>query len=228
MKWKLLLAIMIIAVIGVLVLISGIAGTQFRDAVTGNVVAEFFTGMFANPSGKSFVITLTTTRETFYGKKYSMTDVSLTAKGSYKLIKIGDDTVSLTDAAAAEIAINKMDGSIEFKDDGSIAIIAKTNSITVDSYVTTSDKVKDVSIVMMPSRYAISNIRLSKIVFDSVIGNLKTMGETGTDKESEVSLKGGKMEISNFAGSLTMTEVGEVIMIGSVSSVKGDKFSFSV
>jgi hypothetical protein len=54
------------------------------------------------------------------------------------------------------------------------------------------------------------------------------MGEAGTDKESEVILKGGKVEISNFVGSLTMTEVGEVSMIGSVSSVKGDKFSFSV
>jgi len=228
MKWKLLLAIMIIAVIGVLVLISGIAGTQYTDALTGNVVAEFFTGMFTKPSGKSFVITLTTTRETFYGKKYILTDVSLTAKGSYKLIKIGDDIVSIKDAAAAEITINKMDGSIEFKDDGSIAISAKTNSIAINSYVTTSDKVKDVSIVMMPSRYAIGNIGLSKIVFDSVIGNLKTMGEAGTDKESEVILKGGKVEISNFVGSLTMTEVGEVSMIGSVSSVKGDKFSFSM
>jgi hypothetical protein len=190
MRWKLLLAVLVIL---------GIAGLLFFwETGTGylnflkNKVGEFTSIIFkwVAPGGKQFSITLTADKEIFYGQKYKISNSTFEGSGAVKELKINSAVSTVTQAS---IKIEAMKDSFEITRQNSVKISADAASIVINAvqFLNTN-----VYVEMLPSSFLLSQFNQDKLMLYSVNGQVKT--EEGWVKE----LSNADIEIQNFKGSL--------------------------
>lgn len=220
MRWKALLAVVLIVVI-VGLLLTTKTGLDYFEFLR-NKVGEFFSVMFRKPPGELFEIVLTTSREPFFGQSYKVTNSSFSCSGVYQSIRFGEHVISQKTLKKVSIELKNIKGTFEYTKEGSIRLSGQSTFIEIDDLRLSSPRASRVEIEIVPLDFSLTNIDQDKITLFPVTGDIKRVIN---DKLDSVSLTNEKLEINDFRGELSFRE-GDMMLAGSASSIVGDKFSF--
>jgi hypothetical protein len=208
MKWKLLLAVLIILGIAGLLFFweTGTGYLDFLKTKVGEFTAVVF--KWVAPSGKQFSIVLTTDKEIFYGQKYKVSNSTFESLGTVKEVRI-NNAVSTSQAS---IKIEGMKGSFEITRQNTVKISADAASVVLSTVQFSN---ANVYVEILPSSFLLSQFNQDKLVFSSVSGQVRT--EEGWAKE----LANADIEIYNFKGSLKL-EGNQTVLEGLTSKLIAD------
>jgi len=220
MRWKVLLAIVLIVVI-VGLLLTTKTGMDYFEFLR-NRVGEFFSVMFRKPPGELFEVVLTTDREPFFGQSYKLTNSSFSCSGVYQSIRFGEHLINLKTLKKVYIELNDIKGTFEYTKEGVVKLSGDSTLIEIDDLTLSSSKPSKVEIEIVPLEFSLTNIVQDKITLFPVTGDIKRIIN---DKIDSVSLTNDKLEINNFHGELSLRDEN-IMLAGSTSSIVGDKFSF--
>jgi hypothetical protein len=224
MRWKALLAVLLILAIAGLLLVTK-SGQNYLDFFKNGIgrVGSFVTGFIRFGTGKEFQINLTASKEQFAGLKFKVENSSLTVSGNYLSIKIGDQIVGLKNKKTVDLSMAYFNGNVEFTAEGNAKISAESNSFEIEDMNYFSEKPVKIEMIVEPTKLVLTNLFMDRITFSSLTGELQRVVD---DKTDSISLKNDKLEISNFAGMILSSD-GKLTLQGFASAVKGEGFSFS-
>ncbi len=203
MKWKLLLAVLVILGIVTLLFITdtGVSSLNFLKRKVGDFVAVVFKWA---PGGKQFYIRLTTNRDTLYGQTYKISNATFEGSGTAKEVKINKATSLLN---KVDVKIEGLKGSLEITDQDTVKVSGDAASVVLNNLPILN---LNIYVEMVPSGFTLSQFSQEKITLPSVTGEIKT--EDGWTRPLGVS----NLEIYNFKG-IVKLEGNQVVLIGLTS-----------
>jgi hypothetical protein len=215
MRWKALLAlILIIGIIG-LVTYGGIGKNLFHGLKVGG-----FTKTKA-PT-QTFTIALSSKKDTFYGQSYKITNSTFIGSGVCQPIKLNE--LTMQKQTNCEIVIGDLSGQFIYTSIGSIKLIAETTNIIIDGSTYSSPQPIKIDIELAPSSFSLGGISEDKISFVSITGEVKKLGND-TSVKSISYLNADTLDITKFVGQISLKD--EIVtLIGITNSVKGNDFSW--
>jgi len=221
MRWKALLAVLLILAIAGLLFFTN-SGQYYMNFFKIRV-GQFVSGIFGPTSGKTFSIILTASKEQFAGLNFKVSNSTLSISGDYKSIKIGDQIVDLKNKKTVDLSMSYFNGNIEFTAEGNAKISAEPNSFELNDLKYFSEKPMKVEMIIEPTKFLLTNLSMDKISFSPITGDIQRVNDSKVDS---ISLKNEKLEISNFAGLIKSSD-GKLTLQGIASAVKGESFSFN-
>jgi len=219
MKWKALLAVIIVLVIAGLLFATDV-GQKYIDFMkksVGNFVSIIFK---KQQPGQTFRVELTTNKYPFYGQSYRITNSTFTGSGFYQKIKVGDWDVTIKSGKKVGVTINNFNGLFEYTSEGGIKLTGESNQIEIEDRAYSSERPTKIELEIVPFSFSLNNIAQDRISLQSVSGEIKT-------DRGQAPLEKSKLEISFFTGDLMLAEDGNAKLEGVASSIIGDKFSFT-
>jgi hypothetical protein len=231
MNWKILLAIVAIAGIGLLLMQTdsgrGYLGqaSDFFGSWVGNFVSGLGNGN--PPSGKPFTIDLSAEKQSFFGQKYDLGNASLRVEGTCRSpISVGN--IALRSEGGSCVAdLGGAKGTFEYDQDGTVLFIGETDELTVNGDRMTSaveqgkatTKVK-VALEIAAGKFTLGDLSQDKITLSSVTGSIDRLSSDGTTAKSHEEMASETLEISHFTGYIKLDDA-KIIMHGIAYSVSG-------
>lgn len=219
MKWKVVLAaVLILAIVGFF-FFSGI-GSQY----TSQFGIGSLTGFLINQRpATAFQFSLSAPRESFFGQDYKLTNASLDADGLYQYINAGNLNLESKAGKNITIALRNFNGDFQISAGGGIVLKGTATYAEFGDISASPDKTLNIQMELLPTTYTLTSLQANAINFAGITGTL----QRGTpDNPDQVNLSNSKLTINYFAGSLTQQNDGTTVLLGSASSIKGDNFSF--
>jgi len=224
-KWKPILAVfLVLGILGIL-LSTGIGGSLFGNVgggvggLTGGIVGIFQPKV--NTGG--FDITLSASRDSFYGQDFKVTNASVFMNGVYSVLTIGDQNIDSTSGKNISVTVMDFTGDVQLTNAGSVSLTGTSDYVMIGDLVSSSAKSVKIQMEVIPDSATIGDLSLKSIQLDSALGTLSRTKSGATDT---VSLAGTKVDISDFIGSLALTQ-NDATLTGASTSVKGDSFTLS-
>lgn len=218
MKWKALLAVIIVlGILGLLFVTDvGKKYTDFLRTKVGDFIAVITR---ARPSGPPFRMVLTARKEPFYGQAYRVVNSSFTGSGFYRYMKVGGQVISIKSGEKININIRDLNGMFEYTNEGNVKLTGDSTHIEIDSFVLSPEVASRVDIEIVPFEFSLTGIEQGSIALPFVSGDVKT-------DRGDAPLDNSKLDIGFFFGSLNLAEDGTTVLTGTASAVTGDNFSF--
>lgn len=210
-----------------LILIVGIAGLlMYTDA--GRKTLNFFKiGRFINinpTAAQQFSIVLNANQGAFYSQSYTMTNSSINAKGVCQgSILVGEITINRM-ILDCDLALNDFNGNIDYTDGGTMLFTGKVTTMRIDDDIFSSPNGIQVKVGVIPTDCFLQNLRSNKIALPTTTGSISKLKADGT-ASLVAYLNQDSLEINNFSGYLQL-ENGQITLMGMVSSVKSQEFSW--
>ena len=222
MKWKLVLALIVIFAI-----IFFLFFTPYFKQYTGffglNADFGYLVGSFLRTQpliADKFDIELTASTDNLAGLGFKISNSSLEVKGTYSYLKIDGGNENFP-TGYLEIKLDNFSGAIDFLSADSIKISADASSVSVNGVQRNREKPYKVEFEIVPLELEVFNLKLDKLVL-TVDGQLKRM--IG-DKTDTVNLSGDRIEVKPYTGALALG-MGTYIFSGKANSVVGQNFDF--
>lgn len=174
------------------------------------------------PSGPGFQMTLAASPENFYGQTYQATNVSVDISGVYNYLNVGSQSFTSKSGQKLQLVIQDFSGSIQFTNSSTIVLSGSSSYMEVGDLVSSSSSPVKIQAEILPDGMTVDGLSQTSIHFGSITGSLSRNEGNATDN---ISLAGGKLDISFFGGSLSLAN-GVVTLSGIADSAKGDNFSF--
>jgi len=230
MKWKAVLAVLLVLGIFGLFLTTdygrGMFGNFFTGIFSGNFgdLTGSLTGIFQpKPTGSGFEVVVTTTKDAFSGQKYKVSGATVATDGIYNFLKVGDQVYESKSGKRLAITVKGFSGDVEFTAAGSMTITGTGNYFVLGDLISSSDKQMSVQIEIVPNTVEVDNFGQRSLHFASISGRLdRYVGE----KYDSVTLSNSRLDIGYFNGTLSFSDDGTVKLSGIAFSAKGDTFSF--
>lgn len=229
-------------------LVLGIFGffltTSFGQSLFGNIFSGIFGSLGINvgnlgsglgglngltgfitqpkPSGPGFQMSLAVSQQDFYGQTYQVSGASIDVSGLYNYLDVGSQSFTSKSGQTLELTIQDFSGSIQFTNSSTIVISGTSSNFAVGDLASSSSSPVKIQAEILPGNMTVSGLSQNSIHFDAISGTLSRNEGNATDN---VSLTGGKLDISFFDGSLSLAS-GGITLSGIADSAKGDNFSF--
>jgi hypothetical protein len=228
MHWKVLLSLMLIILISGVFLITPI-GQKYSESIrgfftknVGSVISTFSTAVLKTKPSGYFTVYLSASKESFYGQSFKVSNSTLSITGTYQNIRIGDQTLNSKSNKEANININNLNGVVEMMGNGNLRVSASSGYFEVGDYIFSSARPVKIEAEFTPSTFSLTPLVADKIVFSSVTGEIKRLGEL----TNTASLSNSKLEIRSFNGYIKLELEGSMSLHGLSNNVKGDTFNF--
>lgn len=142
-------------------------------------------------------------KENFYGISFSLHNVTVFSKGTYKGISLGETEVSLKSGKEANISFQILTGSLNYTDN-TIKLVGSCTNLTIDEYVAYSPNGIDFYAEIVPTEFLIIGIKKDVIRFEEITANL-------TGEKAIFMLKGDRLEINNFEGDFSLQNITVIL-----------------
>ncbi|HKZ45512.1 MAG TPA: hypothetical protein VJ343_02295 [archaeon] len=219
MKWKVILAVIVILGIAGLLLATDV-GQNYADFLRKSVGNFISVIIRRQSSGPMFGIELTANKDSLYGQTYNMANSTFEGSGFYQKIKVGDSDVTIKSGDDVDVLIGNFNGVFEYTVDGMVKIAGSSNHIEINDLAYSSAKANKFQLEMVPFTFTLSNVVQDKITLKMAYGEVKT-------DRGQAPLEGSKLDVNFFVGDLRLDSDGNVNLLGITNSVIGDKFSFT-
>ncbi len=223
MRWKPLAAVVLVLAIASLLFVTDIGKryTDFFRFKVGDLISPLLVLFKVKPpSGQQFTIVMSTDLDAFKGKDYKLVNSSLSVNGILDSLKIGTQVIGLKEMGLIDVSLDNIAGDFIILGDGSIRFTGTADAVEVDRLRISGSNTIELSIY--PKEFSLNGLYQDKLSFTGVTGEIKRYEGDKTDR---VSLDNSRVDIYNFAGSLSYRDQTAVLG-GMTNSVSGDKFSF--
>lgn len=232
MRWKGLLAAMLIILISALLLVTPI-GQKYTENIrdffankVGSAISTLSSAVLKTKPSGTFTVYLSASRESFYGQSYKISNSTFSVTGTGQSIRIGEQTLTSKANSETSINIKVTSGVLEMLGNGNVKVSGNSDYFEIDDYIFSSGKPVKIEIEINPSTFSLTPLSADKIVFGSVTGEIKRFkGEMGELVDTG-SLRNSQLEIRSFSGYIKLDEQGSMILHGLTNNVKGDTFNF--
>lgn len=190
MKWKLLLAVLLIVGITALLVIGG-TGIGVLDSLRNSVGNFVSTAFRWNSGAKQFYIILTTEKNMFYGSSYKVSNSTFQGVGTVKELKINKAPSPVNQI---DVSVEGMKGSLELTNENIIKVSADASKVVLNDLPILN---LNIYFEMTPSTFSLNQFNTDKLAFPSISGEMKAEG--GWIRY----LSSSNIEIDGFKGSLS-------------------------
>jgi outer membrane murein-binding lipoprotein Lpp len=202
MKWKLVIAVIVIlGIVGLLFV--GSSATNYLNFLKDKI-GEFARVILKQaPSEKQFFIMLTTNEEMFYGQAYKVSNSAFEGSGTAKEVKINNAASPVNEV---NIKIEGMEGTFEMTKQKTAKISADAARVILNDLPILN---LNIYVEMVPSSFSLS-FNQDKLTLSSVNGQVRT--QEGWTKE----LSDAYVDLYGFKGSLKLE--GEQVVLEGVAN----------
>jgi hypothetical protein len=231
MNLKAVLAVVIIIAIGAMLTQTDSGkeyfglSLEFLKARVGSFMAGAFTygGIFGQkmPEGLTFQMSLTASRQSFFGQNYTVSNTSLAVSGVCASdVRIGS-TLLQKETAECAMEAPAVDGLFEYTATGNVRFTGEAGELTLDGtkYTAVDGKAQQIAFEVAPLSFTVDKIALPLLTLQATEGTLKRLTADGAVKSSE-ELTGEKLEIGGFMGFLKLDN-SNILLQGSAVFAKG-------
>jgi hypothetical protein len=231
MNWKILLAVVAIAGIGVLLMQTD-SGRGYLDLASkylgswvGNAVAGFGGGN--TPSGTPFTIDLRADKLSFIGQKYQVENATLMVSGTCNAPVLVGNVALHSEGGACTVELAGAKGTFEYADSGAIGFSGETDQVVSNGDRVTSiveqgktpTKVK-VSLEVLADKFMLGDMTQDQVTLASVKGGMDRLSSDGTTVKSHEEMTSETLTIGHFTGFIKL-DGSTINMHGIAYSVKG-------
>ncbi|MDI6798870.1 MAG: hypothetical protein QMD12_02645 [Candidatus Aenigmarchaeota archaeon] len=228
MRWKLLLAVLVIVILGMLLTTQH--GLNLADFIK-NKISETSSFIFGVQPKSAFPAILTVglnNKNSFYGQSYKLSDSTFTTSSMFNSIKIDDGKISVPEKRT-DMIIRGFRGNFEITSFGSLKLTGESTYIKINMIEMTREKPYKVEVEALPFDCSPScSFQLeglsSNIVFPSVTGEVKKLKADGSLDQLK-RLENERLEIENFNGIFQLSD-DSLILTGMTSQIRGEGFVF--
>ncbi len=210
-----------------LVLIVGIMGLAVYANTGQKFLQAFKLGKFADVQPTSplepFGTTLTAGVTVLYGKSFTITSSPISFEGVCSSVKVGGlkiDTGETRCSASAE----SFTGTFQYSQFGSIVFVGSANAVKVNSNKYSASTPISLEFEIIPVGFSVAGTNANTISLVVPSGKIEKYGKDGSLK-AVAYLSQSTLDISNLVAN-TQLEKGELKIIGTATSVKGEEFSW--
>jgi hypothetical protein len=226
MNWKVLVAVLAIAGIGVLLLQTeqGRGYLSYASGFLGSGVGNFVSGFGKSDQAvESFSMSLNADSSALLGQSYTVANTSLDVGGLCSgPLRVGNVALHV-EGTDCKIDLNGMRGDFSYTKEGALSFDGEASEVISNgNRITTGDDASTyvhVTLNVVPKAFLLTNFAQDTIDLSAVKGGLDRLNQDGSVKSHE-EMAEEQLKIGSFAGFIKL-EGSTINMRGIASSVRG-------